>query len=143
MHIWLVPVSIILSGVCICDAGQQIFDLRCPKYRHPVLNVVEDDVRELFDETADHFGHKILALEIADDHVHLFVQCDPKHSPADLTRQFKSYSGKHLLERYPEIRESYFWGGGFWKVGYYVGTTGAVSEEVVERYIEETEHAPE
>ena len=114
----------------------------CPKYRHPVLNVVEDDVRELFGETADHFEHEILALEIADDHVHLFVQCDPKHSPADLARQFKSYSGKHLLERYPEIRESYFWGG-FWKVGYYVGTTGAVSEEVVERYIEETEHAPE
>ncbi|AAG20685.1 IS200/IS605-like element ISH34 family transposase [Halobacterium salinarum] len=112
----------------------------CPKYRHPVLNVVEDDVRELFSETADHFGHEILALEIADDHVHLFVQCDPKHSPADIARQFKSYSGKHLLERYPEIRESYFWGGGFWKVGYYVGTTGEVSEEVVERYIEQTEH---
>jgi REP element-mobilizing transposase RayT len=34
-------------------------------------------------------------------------------------------------------------GGGFWKVGYYVGTAGAVSEEVVERYIEGTEHAPE
>jgi len=111
-----------------------------PKYRHPVLNVVEEDVRELFSETADQFGHEILALEIADDHVHLFVQTDPKHSPADIARQFKSYSGKHLLEQYPEIRESYFWGGGFWKVGYYVGTTGAVSEEVVERYIEETEH---
>ncbi|APW98227.1 IS200/IS605 family transposase [Halobiforma lacisalsi AJ5] len=115
----------------------------CPKYRHPVLDVVEDDVRELFGETADHFGHEILALEIADDHVHLFVQTDPKHSSTDIARQFKSYSGKHLLERSPEIRESYFWGGGFWKVGYYVGTTGAVSEEVVERYIEETEHAPE
>ena len=25
----------------------------CPKYRHPVLNVVEDDVREVFGETAD------------------------------------------------------------------------------------------
>jgi len=112
----------------------------CPKYRHPVLDVVEDDVRGLFAETADYFGHVILALEIADDHVHLFVQTDPRHSPADIARQFKSYSGKHLLERYPEIRESYFWGGGFWKVGYYVGTTGAVSEEVVERYIEETEH---
>ena len=112
----------------------------CPKYRHPVLNVVEEDMRELCSETADHFGHEILALEIADDHVHLFVQTDPKHSPANIARQFKSYSGKHLLEQYPEIRESYFWGGGFWKVGYYVGTTGAVSEEVVERYIEETEH---
>ncbi|MFU8867624.1 transposase [Natronococcus sp.] len=31
----------------------------------------------------------------------------------------------------------------FWKVGYYVGTTGAMSEKVVERYIEKTEHAPE
>ena len=112
----------------------------CPKYRHPVLNVVEEDVRELFSETADPFRHEILALEIADDHVHLFVQTNPKHSPANIARQFKSYSGKHLLEQYPEIRESYFWGGGFWKVGYYVGTTGAVSEEVGERYIEETEH---
>ena len=112
----------------------------CPKHRHPVLNVVEEDVRELFRETADHFGHEILALEIADDHVHLFVQTDPKHSPANIARQFKSYSGKHSLEQYLEIRESYFWGGGFWKVGYYAGTTGAVSEEVVERYIEETEH---
>jgi len=102
---------------------------------------MEANVRELFAETADHFGHDILALEIADDHVHLFVQTDPRHSPADIARQFKSYSGKHLLERYPEVREAYFCSGGFWKVGYYVGTTGAVSEEVVERYIEETEHA--
>jgi len=97
----------------------------------------------LVDIHADHFGHDISALEIADDHVHLFVQTDPNHSPADIARQFKSYSGKHLLEQYLDIRESYFWGGGFWKVGYSVGTTGAVSEGVVERYIEETEHAPE
>ena len=77
----------------------------CPNFRHPVLDVVEDDVRELFGETADHFAHEILALEIADDHVHLFVQTDPRYSPANIARQFKSYSGKQLLERYPEIRE--------------------------------------
>jgi Transposase and inactivated derivatives len=45
----------------------------CRKYRHPVVGGVEGDVRELFGETTDHFGHEILALEIADDHVHLFV----------------------------------------------------------------------
>jgi putative transposase len=59
----------------------------CPKYRHSVLGAVEKDVRELFGETADHFGHEILALEIAEDHVHLFVQTDPKYSPADVARQ--------------------------------------------------------
>ncbi|ELY37743.1 IS200-type transposase (TCE31) [Natronorubrum tibetense GA33] len=67
-----------------------------------------DDVRELFGEIADHFGHEILASEIPDDYVHLFVQTDPKHSPANIARQFKSYSAKHLLDWYPEIRESYF-----------------------------------
>ena len=108
-----------------------------------MLGLVEDTVRDLFQETATHFGHEILALEIASDHVHLFVRADAKYSPADIARQFKSYSGKHVLERYPEIRESFFWGGGFWKVGYYVGTTGSVSEEVVEQYLEETEHTVE
>jgi len=56
--------------------------------------VVEDGVRGLSGETADHFGHEILALEIVDDHVRLFLKTDSKHSPADIARQFESYSGK-------------------------------------------------
>lgn len=76
----------------------------CPSYRHPVPDMIEDDVRELFGEKADHFEHEILALEIADDLVQVFVQPDPKHSPADIARQLKSYSGNHLSERYPRFR---------------------------------------
>lgn len=63
---------------------------------HPgfiVLNSVEEDVRDVFGETADHFGHDILALEIAEDHVYLFVQThtkpspsDTEHSPVDIAR---------------------------------------------------------
>lgn len=34
-----------------------------------INNVVKNDIRWLFGETADHFGHDILALEIADDHM--------------------------------------------------------------------------
>lgn len=56
--------------------------------------MVEDGVRGLFGETADHFRHKILALEIVDDLVHLFLQTDSKHSLADIAWQFESYSGK-------------------------------------------------
>ena len=85
-------------------------------------------------------GARDSAIDIADDHLHRFIQCDPKHSSADIPRRFKSYSAKHILERYPEIRESYFWGGGCRKVGYYVESTGTVSEEVVAWYIEEMDH---
>ncbi len=41
----------------------------CPKYRHGVLGLVRDELEELFHGTAERFGHEILSLEIADDHV--------------------------------------------------------------------------
>lgn len=51
-----------------------------------------------------------------------------------------SYSGEHLLERHPEIQESYFWDNEFWKVGCYGGTPDTVLEEVAERYSQENRH---
>ena len=80
-----------------------------------------------------------MSKDIATDHVHLFVEGDPKWSPAEIAKQFKGDSGRTILKRYPKIKRRYFWGSGLWKDGYYVGTTGAVSEDVVRRYIEETE----
>lgn len=79
-------------------------------------------------------------MKISTDHVHSFVEADPKWSPAEIAKQFKGYSGRAILNRYPEIKQRYFWGGGLCKNGYYVGTTGAVSEDAVRRYIQETEH---
>ena len=112
----------------------------CPKYRHSVVEYIEDELMEMLHETAKRFGHEIFALEIADDHVHLFIQCDPKWSPAEVTKQLKGYSGRTLLERHPELKEEYFRGSGLWKDGYYVGITGNVAADAVQRYIDETEH---
>src|SRR5699024_213444 len=98
------------------------------------------ELADMFRGTADQFGHDVFSLEIAEDHVHLFVQADPKWSPAELAKQFKGYSGRTMLKRHPEIKDKYFWGSGLWKDGYYVGTTGNVAADVVQRYIEETEH---
>lgn len=100
----------------------------CPKYRHDVLERVQDELNELFRGTAERFGHEIVSVEVANDHVHLFVEADPKWSPAEVAKQFKGYSGRTILKRHPEIRERFFWGSGLWKDGYYVGTTGAVLE---------------
>ena len=112
----------------------------CPKYRHEVLELVRDELAELFQGTAERFGHEIVSMEIATDHVHLFVETGPKWSPAEIAKQFKGYSGRTILKRHPELKQRYFWGSGLWKDGYNVGTTGSVSEDVVRRYIEENEH---
>ncbi len=57
-----------------------------------------------------------------------------------MAKQLKEYSGRWILERHPELCEEFFWGSGLWKNGYYVGTTGNVAADVVQRYIDETEH---
>ena len=82
----------------------------CPKYRHEVLELVRDELAELFQGTAE------------------------------IAKQFKGYPGRTVLKSHPELKQRYFWGSGLWKDGYYVGTTGEVSENVVRRYIEDTEH---
>lgn len=80
-------------------------------------------------------------MTIADDHIHLFVECDPKWSPSEIAKQFKGYSGRVLLKKHPEIQDQYFWNSSFWKIGYFVSTAGKVSEETVRKYIERSEHS--
>lgn len=43
----------------------------CPKYRHGMLELVRDELAELFRGTAERSGHEIVSMEIATDHVHL------------------------------------------------------------------------
>lgn len=61
----------------------------CTKYRYPVLHLVEKRLETLFHGPAERFGHEIVSLEIAPDHVHLFVRCDSQWSPAEIAKQFK------------------------------------------------------
>ena len=57
-------------------------------------------------ETAEQFGHEIFSLEIADDLVHLFVQCDPKWSPAEVAKQLKGYSVGHYWNDIPNSKRN-------------------------------------
>jgi putative transposase len=51
----------------------QIFDLQCPKYRHSILEPIEDSLEASFRDVCDEYGYEILSLHISPDHVHLFL----------------------------------------------------------------------
>ena len=54
-----------------------------PKYRRPVLiGEVRDELLSLFPSIAESFGVEVLASEVMDDHVHLFISAPPRISPA-------------------------------------------------------------
>lgn len=44
----------------------------------------------------------MFALEIDEDHVHLFVQADPKYAPSEIAKQFKDGSRKARFPLSPD-----------------------------------------
>lgn len=109
----------------------------CPKFRRPVLvREVGERLQELLQIIAEQWEFTIIAQEVMPDHVHLFVSAPPKHSPAELAQLFKGATSRYLRQEFPvaigrHIRKA----GTLWSPSYYVGTAGAVSADVIKRYI--------
>ena len=64
-----------------------------PKYRKWMLRGdVRETAKEIFGEIAVNHGIEIDTLEIAEDHVHLFLSFPPRYSIAKVVGKLKSIS---------------------------------------------------
>ena len=107
----------------------------CPKYRRSVLvGKVRDRLEELIKEKVEQLECKIIALTIGEDHVHLFIQANPKLSPNTIIGQVKGYTSRVLRWEFPELRRRL---PTLWTRSYFVSTHGHVSDETIQRYIKE------
>lgn len=110
----------------------------CPKYRYKVLDgcfiqsVVEKSIRG----TADLYGMLVLALEVAVDHIHLFVNLPPSLSVSMAFQYLKGRSSKAAFEHCPGFRRTYK-KGHFWSKGKFYRSVSNVSGETIYRYIKE------
>ena len=106
----------------------------CPKYRRKVLVApVDARLKELIAEIAVEHEMTILALEVMPDHVHLFVEADPTLCVAEIVNRIKGRSSRVLRQEFAGLRSRL---PTLWSRSYYAGSVGAVSECVVQRYIE-------
>lgn len=107
----------------------------CPKYRRRVLvEQIATRLDELIRQKAEQLKCKILALEIMPDHVHLFIQGKPKLSPNTLIGQIKGYTSRMLREEFKELKTKL---PTLWTRSYFVSTHGHISDELIQKYIEE------
>lgn len=105
----------------------------CPKYRREVLtNSVASRLKELLEEKAQELEMTIHALKIMPDHVHLFVESDPRFSVARITNQLKGYTSRMLRKEFQVLRSRL---PTLWSRSYYAGTVGHVSDATVRQYI--------
>ena len=108
----------------------------CPKYRKAILQgAVAARLRALFQEIGYAYDVEIDTMEVAADHVHLFVSFPPRLSVAQAVTRLKSLSARALFAEFPQLRRQ-LWGGELWEDGYFFRTVGEqVTAEVIRRYI--------
>jgi putative transposase len=70
------------------------------------------------------------------DHVHVLIKAPAHLSPSKIAQYLKGRTAHTLLREFPELRKKY-WGCHLWSKGYFCSTVGAVTEEIVKKYIED------
>ena len=109
------------------------------KYRKKVLKgEVAAKVRDLIREICKANDIEILKGHVSQDHVHLFVSVPPHLSISQVVQSLKGKSSRKLLSNFRHLAQQ-FWGRHFWARGYFVASSGNVTDEVVMKYIEEQE----
>lgn len=109
----------------------------CTKYRNSILNQqIQVVLKQLITEICIEYEWTVHALEIMEDHIHLFVQTEPTVAPTDIVKTIKSITAVKIFTLFPKLKQKWFWGSGLWSRGYYVGTCGTITNETVKRYIE-------
>ena len=110
------------------------------KYRYPVLvgnepGGVGHRARELLREIAHSLELTIYAGAINREHVHMLLSIPPHLSVSRAVQFLKGKSSHKLLSEFPSLRKRY-WGQHLWARGYWVATSGNVTDEVWKKYIE-------
>jgi putative transposase len=110
------------------------------KYRYPVLKGdIQKRCRELIIQICDAEDVRILKGVVSKDHVHMHLEYPPSKSVSDLVKRFKGRTSRLLQQEFPALQKQY-WGRHFWAIGYGAWSTGNITEEMVQEYLEHHRH---
>ncbi|KYJ87231.1 IS200/IS605 family transposase [Sulfurovum riftiae] len=106
------------------------------KYRYHVLKGdVQKRCRDLIIQVCDAEDIRILKGVVSKDHVHMHIEYPPSLSVSDIVKKLKGRTSRKLQMEFKELSKRY-WGKHFWAIGYGVWSTGNVTQDMVDEYLE-------
>ena len=112
------------------------------KYRYKVLKgEVQRRCRELIKQDCERLDLRILKGVVSTDHVHLHIEYPPKLPVSEISKQIKGRSSRKLQMEFGHLRRRY-WGQRFWGRGFGAFSTGNITDEMVQDYIEQHRKNP-
>ena len=105
------------------------------KYRKRVLSGdLRLRVREIIAQVSDEYGVRIMNGVLSADHVHIFAEIPPHLAVSEFVKVAKGRSSRKIQQEFPHIRKEY-WGCHFWGRGFFSSTSGNVTDEIINNYI--------
>lgn len=121
------------SNTSVYNLGYHI--IWCPKYRRKVLiNEIENKLKEIIITKCNELDCYVHELNIMPDHVHLFVKTKPTIAPHFLIQQIKGISSRILRNEFKELKRKM---PSMWTRSYFIESIGHISQETIEKYIQE------
>ena len=108
----------------------------CTKYRHKALQQdVACRIRDLLRQICESNDIQIVKGHVSKDHIHLYVSYPPKLSVSEMIKRLKGRSSKMIQAEFPESGAK-FWGRHFWGIGYAAFSSGTVTDQTIQEYLE-------
>jgi putative transposase len=112
------------------------------KYRYHVLQGdIQQRTRDLIIQICNSENVQILKGVVSKDHVHVHVEYPPSLSVSTLVKKLKGRTSRILQNEFPVLKQKY-WGRHFWAVGYGAWSTGQITDEMVQEYLEHHREKP-
>jgi len=105
----------------------------CPKYRKNILiGTCKELIDKLIRDVCFQRGWELISLSIQPDHLHVFISVPPIFSPMFVVKVLKGTTAINAIKDHRFAKR-------FWSPSYYVGTAGTVTEQTIQKYIQEQE----
>ena len=105
------------------------------KYRYRVLQgPLRLRIREIIAQVAEEMDIQIINGVLSSDHIHIFASIPPHVAVSDFVKKAKGRSSRKIQQEFPDIRKRY-WGRHFWGRGYFSSTSGNITDDIINEYI--------
>jgi putative transposase len=112
------------------------------KYRKRVLiGEVAVRARDVLRQIAIEHEIEIITGKVSVDHIHMFISYRPTQNVSKVVQWLKGISSRILLSEFSHLRRQ-FWGRHLWARGYLAVSSGNITDEMIQKYIEEQEGEP-
>ncbi len=110
-----------------------------PKYRKKVLKgQVAIRTRDLLRQISIEHEIHVISGKVAVDYVHMFISYRPTQNVSKIMQWLKGISSRVLMSEFTHLKKE-FWGKHLWSRGYMAVSSGNVTDEMIQEYIEQQE----